>query len=339
MLTPYVVLCNFFGFFYGDSNNVSPTFSANIRAAAGFNDAGVFDFKSNHVCIANLENTSELLGHTGGASGLLTSLVDANGLRGGIYRTSTGVICFSDALLPSSSAHTAAARDSQLFKEFTAGDYFLGDVSASHTIPLFSYDVAATTCFASTADVFSPTSVLTSSCVAVTDYRSISDHPVAATWYNNLDAGRPSRSSLAKNFEPAMFGAKFDGLPTLRLRFYRKSLFDWAQNWSSQVSSYAMPLYKTYRGGLTGKPNSGFWGANVSSAEYDQFVWSNFFIQLTKNVNFSFAPAAMARLNAVQPTKLFAQVLDLELVPIVKNQVIYLPAPHEEFDINYVYQH
>jgi hypothetical protein len=36
---------------------------------------------------------------------------------------------------------------------------------------------------------------------------------------------------------------------------------------------------------------------------------------------------------------MYSQVLDSEFIPLVKNQVVSLPLPHEEFDINYVYQY
>jgi hypothetical protein len=75
-------------------------------------------------------------------------------------------------------------------------------------------------------------------------------------------------------------------------------------------------------------------------AEFDQFVWSDFFVQITKNGDFCcFIPTAQARLNDFQAPKMYSQVLDSEFIPLVKNQVVSLPLPHEEFDINYVYQY
>ena len=104
--------------------------------------------------------------------------------------------------------------------------------------------------------------------------------------------------------------------------------------------SYSLPLYKMYRGGLSHKPNSNYWSTGGSnSAEFDQFVWSDLFVQITKNAEFSFVPSVQTRLNQSQAPKLFAQVLDKESTPFIKNQIVSLPSPHEEFDINYVYQY
>jgi hypothetical protein len=52
----------------------------------------------------------------------------------------------------------------------------------------------------------------------------------AAVWYNNADSDRPIRFSTDKLYEPSFFAFKLDNTPTLRLRFFRKSLFDWSQN-------------------------------------------------------------------------------------------------------------
>jgi hypothetical protein len=104
--------------------------------------------------------------------------------------------------------------------------------------------------------------------------------------------------------------------------------------------TYGLPLYKMYRGGLAHKANHNYWGGASNLAEFDQFIWSDFFVQITKNGDFCcFIPTAQARLNDFQTPKMYSQVLDSEFIPLVKNQVVSLPLPHEEFDINYVYQY
>lgn len=62
-------------------------------------------------------------------------------------------------------------------------------------------------------------------------------------------------------------------------------------------------------------------------------------MQISKTVEFSFLPQPQTRVNAYMAPRLFAQILDAELVPLFKNQIAALPVIHEEFDINYVYQH
>lgn len=164
--------------------------------------------------------------------------------------------------------------------------------------------------------------------------------PEGAVAYDSVEEARPVRLGVSKVYEPSLFAAKTDGIPTNLLRFSNKLLFDWSMNWSNQTMGFAAPLYKTYRGGFIRKPNSNYWAVSGTSlAEYDKCVWSDFFVQISKTAEFAFTPSAQVRINALVPSKTTSPVFDAELVPFIKNHIHLLPAPHEEFDINYVYQH
>jgi hypothetical protein len=164
--------------------------------------------------------------------------------------------------------------------------------------------------------------------------------PEGAVAYDSVEEARPVRLSVNKVYEPSLFAAKTDGVPTNLLRFSNKLLFDWSMNWSDQTMGFALPLYKTYRGGFIRKPNSNYWAVSGTSlAEYDKCIWSNFFVQISKTAGFAFTPSAQVRVNAMVPSKTTSPVFDAELVPFIKNHIHLLPTPHEEFDINYVYQH
>lgn len=164
--------------------------------------------------------------------------------------------------------------------------------------------------------------------------------PTTAVAYDSVELERPVRLGVTKVYEPSLFAGKTDGVPTNLLRFTNKLLFDWSMNWSNQTMGYALPLYKTYRGGFIRKPNSNYWSTGgVSLAEYDKCIWSDFFVQITKTASFRFLPSAQVRINNSLPAPQVSPQLDSELVPFVKNQIHLLPSTHEEFDINYVYQH
>ena len=236
----------------------------------------------------------------------------------------------STSIVIPSSAFSLTEREIEsrlsLFSGAMLGDYFYGAEHARNLAVIAELQFSLKTSENLTTDALAGLDLI--------------KEPTAAVWYNNADADRPVRFNSDKLYEPSLFAAKVENLPSLRVKFYRKSLFDWSQNWSTQMLSYSLPLYRMYRGGLSHKPNTNYWSTGGSnSAEFDQFVWSDLFVQITKNAEFNFVPSVQTRVNQPQAPKLFAQVLDKESTPFVKNQVVSLPNPHEEFDINYVYQY
>jgi len=62
--------------------------------------------------------------------------------------------------------------------------------------------------------------------------------------------------------------------------------------------------------------------------------------QPLKNASSFFVfPQGQKKQNSEQADSLTTATLDKELAPSYKNLVVNLPSPHEEFDVNYIYQY
>jgi hypothetical protein len=169
----------------------------------------------------------------------------------------------------------------------------------------------------------------------------------SSNWHNGVDSVKPIRLG-AKLQDPSIFCFKLSDLPTGRIKFANKPLFDWSHSWGTQVQTYGLPIYKMYRACLIRKVNCAFWSASstsINTSEMQQLIWSGNTASVYlpyKNMDkpLMLIPRLFYHTNNA-PTQVTSThaVLDRDLVSFFKSHVIALPTVHEEFDINFVYRH
>ena len=158
---------------------------------------------------------------------------------------------------------------------------------------------------------------------------------------------KPVRLSSSKYQGLSCFGSKLESNVSNRVLFNHQQLFDWSNSWSRQVQLYSFPAYKLTRGAFIRKPGSSFWANHAATSQYNTLTWqvSNVdkavqLAQPTKQQSqeVTIVMPTIPKVNNLLGLKLFSKVLDEESTFFHRNWLLTLHKPHEEFDINFIYQ-